>query len=99
MNSGTGFLRLLAPVAPILQNISRRLLLKQTAENYETYLTHPQPMFHLNHLHPVKISENQSFSDVFWEHRKGALVHNELIKFLYSYYIKGFVIGLVHPYM
>ena len=56
-------------------------------------------MFHLNHLHPVKISENQSFSDVFWEHRKGALVHNELIKFLYSYYIKGFVIGLVHPYM
>ena len=40
---------------PILQNISRRLLLKQTGENY--YLTHLQPMFHLNPLIPTKNSQ------------------------------------------
>ena len=35
----------------ILQNISWRLLLKQTAENY---LTHLQPMFHVNPLIPTE---------------------------------------------
>ena len=39
---------------PISENISRRLLLKQTGENYETYLTHLQPMFRLNPLLPTE---------------------------------------------
>ena len=59
----------------ILQNISRKLLLKQTGENYETYLTHFQSMFHLNPLIPT---DYMIFSDIFWEHRRRALVENVL---------------------
>ena len=34
------------------QNISQKLFLKQTRENYETYLTHFQLIFYLNPLIP-----------------------------------------------
>ena len=51
MNSCTGFLSFFAPVAEHPScRISWRLLLKQTDDNYETYLTHLQPIFHLNPL-------------------------------------------------
>ena len=39
---------------PILPNISKMLLLKQTGENFETVLTHLKPMFHLNSLMPIE---------------------------------------------
>ena len=53
-------------------------------------------MFHLNPLIPT---EKMIFSDIFWEHRWGALVENVLTQMFYSYYKKGLVIGLVQPYL
>ena len=52
-------------------------------------------MFHLNPLIPF---EKMIFSDIFWEHRRGALVENVLTEIFCSYYKKGLVIGLVQPY-
>ena len=63
MNPCIGFLSFFAPVAEhLFCRTSRRLLLKQTDENYKTYLTHLQPMFHLNPLIPT---ENIRKSKVF----------------------------------
>ena len=53
-------------------------------------------MFHLNPLIPT---EKIIFSDIFWEHRRGALVENVLTQIFYSYYKKGLVIDLVQPYL
>ena len=56
-------------------------------------------MLPLNQLILLKTSENQRFSDVFWEHRRGTLVENGLIKMFYSYFKKEFVTGLVQTYL
>ena len=69
---------------------------KKKGENFETYLTHFQPMFHLNPLIPT---EKMIFSDIFWKHRRGALVENVLTQMFYPYYKKWLVIGLVQPYL
>ena len=53
-------------------------------------------MFHLNPLIP---SEKMIFSDIFWKHRREALVENVLTQMFHPYYKKWLVIGLVRPYL
>ena len=84
----------------ILQNISRWLLLKKNRLKLWNLLNPFVTNVLLESTYLLlKTSENERFSDVFWEHKGGTLVENVLIKFFYSYYKKGFVIGLVQPYL
>ena len=83
----------------VWQNISRKLLLKQTGKNYETYLTHFQPMFYLNPLIPTKKSRKlKVFWYYFWAW-EGSVDWKCINSNFYSYYKKRLVIGLVQPYL